>query len=109
MARVRLGGHGLAVGAEDPEAFAREKPIELIGGEQLLAMIQSLKTVEDAPVPINQRTEPTLATPAHPAPDAAPCPRCGAALVQRINRSTGQRFLGCSNFPKCRGTGTAIT
>lgn len=93
----------------DAEAFAREKPIELIGGEQLLAMIQSLKTVEDAPVPINQRTEPTLATPAHPAPDAAPCPRCGAALVQRINRSTGQRFLGCSNFPKCRGTGTAIT
>lgn len=93
----------------DAEAFAREKPIELIGGEQLLAMIQSLKTVEDAPVPINQRTEPTLATPAHPAPDAAPCPRCGAALVQRINRSTGQSFLGCSNFPKCRGTGTAIT
>lgn len=96
----------------DAEAFAREKPIELIGGEQLLAMIQSLKTVEDAPVPINQRTEPTLATSAHPvhqAPDSAPCPRCGGALVQRVNRSTGQRFLGCSNFPKCRGTGAAIS
>lgn len=93
----------------DAETFARDKRIELIGGEQLLAMIQSLKTVEDAPVPINQRMEPTLAAPEHPAPDAAPCPRCGGALVQRVNRSTGQRFLGCSNFPKCRGTGPAIT
>ncbi|TWQ46010.1 restriction endonuclease, partial [Xanthomonas vasicola] len=27
-----------------------------------------------------------------------------SALVQRTNRRTGQNFLGCIQFPKCRGT-----
>lgn len=27
---------------------------------------------------------------------------CGGTLVIRINRITGVKFLGCSNFPKCR-------
>lgn len=31
------------------------------------------------------------------------CPTCGAALVERHARKTGERFLGCSRFPKCRG------
>lgn len=33
------------------------------------------------------------------------CPRCGSALVVRTFKSgskTGQRFWGCSTFPKCR-------
>jgi hypothetical protein len=29
-------------------------------------------------------------------------PGCGGKLVTRTNSSTGQHFLGCSNFPKCR-------
>ncbi|PTX02471.1 NERD domain-containing protein [Pararhodobacter aggregans] len=32
------------------------------------------------------------------------CPECGAPLVQRMPRSGGTGFLGCSTFPKCRGT-----
>ena len=30
------------------------------------------------------------------------CPWCGAQLVVRTNKKTGQRFLGCSGFPLCR-------
>lgn len=30
------------------------------------------------------------------------CPRCGAAMVTRTGRRG--RFLGCSRFPRCRGT-----
>lgn len=31
------------------------------------------------------------------------CPKCGAGLVTRTNRKTGETFKGCSRFPKCRG------
>lgn len=35
------------------------------------------------------------------------CPKCGADLVERLVKSgerAGQKFLGCSAFPKCRFT-----
>src|SRR5688572_18539020 len=32
------------------------------------------------------------------------CPRCGAVMVERRNRSSGEFFLGCSRYPDCRGT-----
>ena len=32
------------------------------------------------------------------------CPKCGGKMVLRENRKTGQKFWGCSNFPKCRKT-----
>ena len=38
-----------------------------------------------------------------PSGGAEQCPRCGAELVTRINRRTGEQFLGCSRFPKCKG------
>lgn len=31
------------------------------------------------------------------------CPRCGETMVERLNRRTGERFLGCRRFPRCRG------
>lgn len=31
------------------------------------------------------------------------CPRCGGAMVERRNRRTGERFLGCRRFPRCKG------
>jgi len=30
------------------------------------------------------------------------CPRCESSLVARKNRKTGEGFLGCSSYPKCR-------
>lgn len=35
------------------------------------------------------------------------CPRCGAAMVERKAKrgnSVGQKFWGCSSYPKCSGT-----
>lgn len=32
------------------------------------------------------------------------CPRCGSAMTGRTNRSTGERFLGCTRYPDCKGT-----
>jgi ssDNA-binding Zn-finger/Zn-ribbon topoisomerase 1 len=32
------------------------------------------------------------------------CTQCGGKLVRRKNRATGETFLGCSNYPKCKFT-----
>lgn len=32
------------------------------------------------------------------------CPRCDGKLVKRVNRSTQEIFLGCTNYPKCKYT-----
>lgn len=32
------------------------------------------------------------------------CPACGAKQVERVNRSTGEYFWGCSKWPKCKKT-----
>ena len=77
------------------KAFIEDKPIELIAGEELLAMIRE---VQATPPVTNATKEP--ATP----PYAPNCPRCGAGMVERRNRQTGTTFMGCSRFPACRGT-----
>jgi ssDNA-binding Zn-finger/Zn-ribbon topoisomerase 1 len=29
------------------------------------------------------------------------CPECGGHLVERTNRDDGNKFIGCSKYPKC--------
>ncbi|WP_115510046.1 restriction endonuclease [Xanthomonas arboricola] len=93
---------------KDAERFADGKPIELIGGEQLLEMIQAVQRQATAQATtISLRIEPVFTSPdstTAPAVAIPSCPRCGGALVQRRNRRTGENFLGCIQFPKCRGT-----
>lgn len=36
--------------------------------------------------------------------DTTKCPRCSAKMVERANKKTGENFLGCSRYPKCKGT-----
>ena len=88
----------------DAEAFARGKPIELIDGVTLLEMIHAAKRV-----PRSARAPSSPVEPVVPEQQLVPgsirvCPRCGSTLVQRKNRRTGEHFLGCSRFPRCRGS-----
>lgn len=32
------------------------------------------------------------------------CPECGARMVLRTNKASGDRFWGCSLYPECAGT-----
>ena len=32
------------------------------------------------------------------------CPECGATMMRRANRRTGDYFFGCSRYPDCTGT-----
>jgi restriction system protein len=89
---------------KDAERFAQGKPIELIGGGQLVEMIRAVQRAPVAQPVQSPRIEPVLAPVAVIAASEPACPVCGTALVQRTNRRTGELFLGCSQFPRCRGT-----
>jgi len=32
------------------------------------------------------------------------CKRCGSSMIKRQNNKTGEAFLGCSKYPKCKNT-----
>ncbi len=92
----------VAVGGYTPDAmrFAQGKPIELLHGEALLALILA---VQKTPRLQHDADEPGLAP--HPAPRV--CERCNSPMVRRENRRTKEHFWGCSKYPACRGAQTA--
>ncbi|SOZ34176.1 restriction endonuclease [Cupriavidus neocaledonicus] len=94
----------------DARAFASGRNIELIDGEALIALVKRVRAA--APVDLNARqsapaSSPASATQPQARPAGAPaCPRCGAAMIERIAKqgaNAGNPFWGCTTFPKCRG------
>ncbi|WP_343206076.1 restriction endonuclease [Rhodanobacter sp. MP7CTX1] len=88
----------------DAQRFAQGKPIELIHGEALLAMVREGQTLPPAKIPTTEtiagvRTHPDLASSTNPV-----CPKCGTDMIQRFNRRTKDQFWGCAKYPACRGT-----
>jgi restriction system protein len=83
----------------DAQRFAQGKPIELIHGDALVAMIR------DAQASPARKTAPVVKpTQAIAIPN---CPNCGALMVKRTNRRSGDAFWGCPQYPSCRGTRAA--
>lgn len=81
----------------DAARFARGKPIYLVTGSELIERIRMAQEVARMGEPaISPATSQTLA-----------CPLCSGAMVERRNRRTGERFLGCARFPQCKGTAPA--
>ncbi|WOH39407.1 restriction endonuclease [Thalassotalea fonticola] len=73
--------------------FAKGKPLELIGGTQLKGMIDSVSTNR----PID--TQPKL--------NEKSCVSCGNKMLVRTAKkgpNAGNKFWGCSAFPRCRKT-----
>ena len=99
----------VAVGDYTADAlrFAQWKPIELIHGEALLAMVRGVQTSAALKQAMPRATSFVAATaePAHPAKPV--CLKCGTEMVLLSNRQTKDRFWGCVNYPKCRGTRAA--
>jgi len=85
----------------DAEEFAKDKPIKLIGGEELLRMVREVQTAPTQTTRAIEVIEPASVASLLTAQPA--CPKCGKLMIERSNRKTGQKFLGCSTFPVCRG------
>jgi restriction system protein len=87
------------------EAFARDKPIELVVGTELLRLVHQLKSVPPpARLEPNVQGKPVLGPVEIQQSSAPSCPKCSSIMAERTNRATGQQFWGCLKFPACRGT-----
>lgn len=81
----------------DAQRFAQDKPIELIRGEVLLALVRSVQASK--PVQrVNLFDRMSLAG------SAPTCPSCGSTMVKRVNWRSRHVFWGCSRYPVCHGT-----
>lgn len=84
----------------DAIEFAKGKALELIDGENLVALIgavQKESKISAASVGMNRPSDKSIPS----------CPVCSNKMVLRTARkgkNTGQKFWGCSGFPQCRGT-----
>jgi len=84
----------------DALAFARGKRLELIDGPKLRGMMSEVKRTQAA----------TSVAESAPTANAPLCPRCESPMVLRIARrgaNAGEKFWGCSTYPKCQGTRSA--
>jgi restriction system protein len=80
----------------DAVAFAKGKPIELVDSNVLLRLVRDVQTTSRITI---RSDEPDHLT--------AICPRYNTPMVLREARRgayAGQKFWGCVNYPKCRGT-----
>ncbi len=78
----------------EAQDFALGKPLELIDGPALLALVREVQAGPAQPV-----TPPAAA-------HAVLCPECGASMVLRTAKRglrSGEQFWGCSRYPVCRG------
>lgn len=88
------GGIVISSGKFTQEArdFAKGKPLEMYDGSELLRLIAD---VQKSPMIFCQK------------PDDHICPLCGSEMVIRTatrGQNAGNKFWGCSTFPKCRST-----
>lgn len=91
---------------QEAETFASGKPIELVDGTKLAALVRDVRSFRGNS---SAQGKPTVAPDDHylPSMRSVGCPRCGNELVTRTARrgqNAGKKFVGCSSFPKCRYT-----
>jgi restriction system protein len=95
-------------GSFTPDAidFARDKPIKLVDGGELVETLRDVQPKKRAS-PTAEHTQPVKASVVTTAEGAITCPRCGGAMVKRVAKQgaeRGRQFWGCSRFPACRAT-----
>lgn len=99
-ARGAVGGFVVSSGTytKDAEEFARGRNIELIDGERLDRMIQSVSG-PGSQLSARKESQERLG-------ESPTCPTCDAPMVKRTaqrGKNAGRPFWGCTRFPACRG------
>jgi len=95
------GGIVVTSGAftDDAKEFANGRNIKLVDGPLLREILQSGRAASASTTPPRSNSTADQAMPV--------CPRCGSSMVVREAKkgpSAGNKFLGCSKFPSCKGT-----
>lgn len=93
----------------EASAFATGKPIAMIDGPALLDLVRGVQPPGEGVVKKDEPEMETTGKVLDAASGAMGCPNCEGAMVLRTARrggNEGQRFWGCSSYPKCRGTRT---
>ena len=85
--------------SSDCYRFAVGKPLELIDGDALHRLVAGVQAT-----PLRTSVEARERDAQASAATAPDCPRCSTPMVERRNRTTGARFWGCPQFPRCQGT-----
>lgn len=95
VAIVALGGF-TSEGIE----FTKGKPIELVDGKGLLAMLGG-----QLPEAVTAPTRGGGSRSTKPKATGAPkCPQCQTTMVRRVRRQDASVFWGCPRYPGCTGT-----
>lgn len=81
--------------------WVRGKPIEVWDARVIVQLTPRARVVE---VPPKRATSAPPQLTDRAVRKETTCPKCGARLVERRNRQTGEPFLGCAGFPNCRYT-----
>jgi restriction system protein len=84
----------------DAIKFAKDLPIELINGEQLIELIADVQITKPLQASVKPIDKPIVKQ-----ANTTTCPKCTSPMVKRIAKkgaNLGNEFLGCSGFPKCR-------
>lgn len=92
----------VALGGFTTEAidFARGKPVDLVDGKGLLAMVGgAIPEQVTAPGPRSASTKAPSKSKGAPK-----CPVCQTAMLRRVRRNDGSMFWGCPRYPSCTGT-----
>lgn len=109
-ARQAVGGAVVTSGefTRDAVAFAKDARIDLIDGVRLRALARQLVPRDSAPKDAAASVQSASSAPASSAVPG--CPKCSGSMVLRTARrgkNSGQRFWGCSDYPRCSGTRAA--
>jgi restriction system protein len=86
---------------QEAKNFASGKPIDLVEGNQLLDLVRSVQPRQSSFLTKDFEGQKAVNL----------CPACGGKLVLRVARhgvNAGNKFWGCSNFPKCKYTKTYV-
>ena len=87
----------------DLERFLKaERPLQF--DKEILVEFATLLRRKSLPADLAARVAHISALKERYAVTASNCPKCGAEMVPRTSKASGDRFLGCSKFPRCRGT-----
>lgn len=90
---------------QEARNFADDKTIDLIEGDQVAKLIENSQRKISPRVAATDAPQPAKLY--HQESASPVCGKCGAEMVVKVARrgtNAGQKFFGCSNYPKCRNT-----